>query len=162
MKTSSINPSLHKDILIHAPIDVVWGAWMTSQNVAGWFAPEAVVEAREGGEFELYFVPGNKEGMNTKGCTIQKIVPNKKLEFNWKGPDQFETIMNNENELTTVNVTFIGDDERTKVSITHLNWGEGDLWKEAYNWHEMAWEGVLKSLKSFVESEKGDICCQSE
>lgn len=99
--------------------------------------------------------------MNTKGCKITKFINEKELQFTWKGPDQFESFMNNENDLTTVNVSFTPIDEHsTKVVIQHTGFKDRDDWVEAINWHDMAWSGVLESLKSALEKGEGNICCQ--
>jgi uncharacterized protein YndB with AHSA1/START domain len=148
-------------VTINAPLQLVWYAWTISERVSEWFAPETVVEAIEGGAYELYFMPGNKTGMNTKGCKIIKLVEEKELRFTWKGPDQFESIMNSENELTTVNVSFEPvDTQSTNVIVEHLGFKEDDNWTEAFEWHQMAWSGVLSSLKSALEKGEGSLCCQ--
>ena len=89
MSVTSKERTLIKKIEIEAPLSLVWHAWTISDRVSEWFAPEAVVEAKEGGPYELYFVPGNTTGMNTKGCKITKLVEGKELHFTWKGPDPF-------------------------------------------------------------------------
>ncbi|WP_370873474.1 SRPBCC family protein [Peribacillus cavernae] len=134
-----------------------------SDRVSEWFAPEAVVEPKEGGPFELYFEPGNTTGMNTKGCKITKLVDEKELQFTWKGPDQFADIMNMDNELTIVKVSFEEvDHETTKVIVEHTGFKSDENWSDAFKWHQMAWSGVLDSLKSVLEKGEGNLCCQPE
>lgn len=71
--------------------------------------------------------------MNTKGCKIIKLVAEKALQFTWKGPDQFESIMNSENELTTVHVSFEPvDSKSTKVIVEHTGFKEDVNWIEAF------------------------------
>ncbi|WP_081755952.1 SRPBCC domain-containing protein [Paucisalibacillus sp. EB02] len=161
MTTTINNRTIMNEVTINAPLQLVWYAWTISERVSEWFAPESVVEAIEGGAYELYFIPGNKTGMNTKGCKITKLVAEKELRFTWKGPDQFESIMNSDNELTTVNVSFESVDPKTsKVIVEHTGFKEDDQWKEAFEWHQMAWSGVLSSLKSALEKGEGNLCCQ--
>jgi uncharacterized protein YndB with AHSA1/START domain len=101
--------------------------------------------------------------MNTKGCKITKLTNEKELHFTWKGPDQFETLMNKENELTNVHVSFITiDDDTTKVIVNHIGFKDNEDWIEAIIWHQMAWSGVLDSLKSALEKGEGNLCCQPE
>jgi uncharacterized protein YndB with AHSA1/START domain len=150
-----------KDITIEAPVDLVWHAWTISRRVEQWFAPEAVIEAEKGGAYELYFIPGNKSGMNTKGCKVISLDNEKELVFEWKGPDQFESIMNRQDDLTIVTVQFGKLDEATtKVTVLHEGFKAGDGWTEALNWHQNAWSGVLNSLKNALETGQGDLCCQ--
>jgi len=161
LTTTTNDRTITNEVTINAPLYLVWYAWTISERVSEWFAPETVVEAMEGGAYELYFIPGNKTGMNTKGCKIIKLVDKKELRFTWKGPDQFESIMNNENELTNVNVSFEPvDTDSTKINVEHTGFKEDDNWKEAFDWHQMAWSGVLSSLKSALEKGEGNLCCQ--
>ena len=161
MSTTTNDQAINKELIINAPLDLVWFAWTISERVSEWFAPETVVEAREGGAYELYFIPGNKTGMNTKGCKITKLIEEKELHFTWKGPDQFEALMNKENELTIVHVSFESvNDTSTKVIVKHTGFKSIEEWTEAINWHQMAWSGVLGSLKSSLEKGEGILCCQ--
>lgn len=147
------------DIDVLSSNELVWAAWTIADRVKLWFAPDANVEAKLGGAFELFFIPGNHEQMNTKGCKITELVPMERLSFTWKGPDDFAGIMNNENSLTVVTVTLMNENKQTKVTIEHAGWGEGEEWEKAYQWHVMAWNQVASSLKSSIESGKGDLCC---
>ncbi|MFD2442510.1 SRPBCC domain-containing protein [Bacillus sp. CGMCC 1.16607] len=161
MNYTTEEKAITNEVIIHSPLNLTWYAWTISERVSEWFAPETVVEAKVGGAYELYFIPGNKTGMNTKGCKITKLIDEKELQFTWKGPDQFEQIMNNENELTTVTIYFETlDKESTKVTIKHTGFKDDDSWSEAFNWHQMAWSGVLSSLKSALEKGEGNLCCQ--
>ncbi|WP_019240591.1 MULTISPECIES: SRPBCC family protein [Bacillus] len=152
---------IKSQVEINAPKGLVWLAWTVSERVSEWFAPESVIEAREGGSYELYFIPGNREEMNTKGCKVTKIDTNNELHFTWKAPDPFKSLMNNENNLTRVQVTF---EELingiTKVTVHHIGFGKDDSWKEAFDWHVMAWSEVLNSLKEKIENGEGHLCCQ--
>lgn len=159
--TSNNQGIIIKEVTINAPLNLVWYAWTISERVSEWFAPEAIVEAKEDGAYELYFIPGNRTGMNTMGCKITKFINERELHFTWKGPDQFEAIMNKENELTTVKLNFESINENsTKLILEHTGFKDNEDWIEAINWHQMAWEGVLGSLKSSLEKGKGNLCCQ--
>lgn len=153
--------AIKNEVTVNAPLNLVWYAWTISERVSEWFAPEAKVEAVEGGKYELYFIPGNDTAMNTKGCTILKLIDERDLVFTWKGPDQFAPVMNSENELTTVHVSFKSNDSSsTSVIVEHRGFKDDTRWKEAIKWHQMAWEGVLSSFKSALEQGEGSLCCQ--
>ena len=152
--------TINKSILINAPIDLVWHAWTIPSRVSQWFAPKSVVEPRINGPYELYFNPTEPNTMNTKGCKITKISTEKELEFSWKGPDHLASIMNNDNELTTVNVSFKKTGDSTELTVTHTGWKTDTQWKDAIDWHQMAWDGVLSSLKSNIEKGQGELCCK--
>lgn len=157
----TLEKTVSKEVTIGSPIDLVWFAWTIPERVQEWFAPQAVVEPKVGGAYELYFIPGNTDMMNTKGCKIVQLIKEEKLQFTWKGPDQFSDLMNQENHLTVVDVTFCKVEEgTTRVSIDHTGFKEGEEWQEAYGWHVAAWSGVLDSLKAALEKGEGKLCCQ--
>ncbi|MEK4522766.1 SRPBCC domain-containing protein [Psychrobacillus sp. FSL W7-1457] len=152
---------INKEITINTPMDLVWYAWTISERVSEWFASEAIINPKVGGAYELYFIPGNKTGMNTKGCKITKLDEQNELQFTWKGPDQFESVMNDENSLTLVKVVFLNlDNNITKITLHHSGFNSGENWAEAIKWHDMAWSGVLSSLKSALEKGEGNLCCK--
>jgi len=46
-----------KEVRVKAPVDAVWQAWTTSEGIKSFFAPDARVEARVDGPFEVYINP---------------------------------------------------------------------------------------------------------
>ncbi|MBM7585924.1 uncharacterized protein YndB with AHSA1/START domain [Bacillus pakistanensis] len=151
---------IRKEIIINAELSLVWKAWTESERIIKWFAPAAEIDPRENGKFELYFSPDNKDMMSTKGCRILQYKEPTLLEFEWKGPDPFAGVMNDENNLTTVSVEFESLNEMTKVTLIHQGWKDTEEYSHAREWHVQAWEQMLKSLKSNMESGEGILCCQ--
>jgi uncharacterized protein YndB with AHSA1/START domain len=140
---------LRMEVSVKAPLDLVWRAWTETERIIEWFAPAAYIVPVEGGAFELFFDPADHTHMSTIGCAIE---PRESLAFTWKGPDQFAQLMSDPVSLTEVKVTFHKETGGTRVRIEHGGWGDGDDWKEA-------WEGVLQSLVSRLESGNGPLCC---
>ena len=141
------------ETVVSAPIDRLWTAWTSSERIKEWFAPEANIDPRPGGYFELYFDPSDHGHMSTKGCVFTRIEPRSSLTFTWKGPDQFARLMNDPSRLTLVRVEFHEVSSLTRVIVNHSGWGEGEGWAEAREWHKNAWKDVLGKLKSVLESE---------
>lgn len=154
--------TIQSEGIIAAERDLVWLAWTENDRITKWFAPAATIDAQEGGAFELFFVPSNREIMNTKGCTFLQVEPKKRLSFTWKGPDDFADLMNREDSLTQVTVTFEERDDQTSVVVQHSGWGEGEDWDKAYAWHQMAWKQVLGSLQAAFETGEGELCCSPQ
>jgi len=145
------------EVSISVPPDLVWRAWTQSERITAWFAPEAIVEARCGGPFELFFDPSDHEHQCTKGCVFTLVEPMRCLGFTWRGPDQFAGLMNDPSSLTSVTVNFSDEDRTSRVVIEHRGWGEGKDWARAWAWHQKAWETVLGRLKSALESGKSQL-----
>jgi len=150
---------LRMEVSVIAPLDRVWRAWTETERIKEWFAPAANIDPVEGGAFELFFDPADHTHMSTIGCVITAIESMESLAFTWKGPDQFAQLMSDPVPSTEVKVTFHKETGGTRVLIEHGGWGDGDDWDEAWEWYFKAWEGVLQSLVSRLESGNGPFCC---
>ncbi|MFE4524855.1 MULTISPECIES: SRPBCC domain-containing protein [Bacillaceae] len=63
---------------------------------------------------------------------MEKLIPQQELNYQWKGPDQFDELMNH-GELTLVQVSFKEIDENTtEVKVNHTGWKNGEEWDQAY------------------------------
>lgn len=146
--------------LILADINLIWRAWTESDRITEWFAPSAEIEPKLNGKFALYFNPSNKNSMSTQGCKIIKLEEPHQLAFQWKGPDPFAEVMNQEDDLTIVEVTLEAVEGGTLVSLQHSGWKDSEEGLKAREWHVQAWDQMLNSLKSSIESGEGILCCQ--
>ena len=88
MNTSNV--FIKEEITVSSSKELVWYAWTIQDRVTQWFAPAANIEACISGSYELYFIPGNTEQMNTKGCNIVELMDKESFTFTWKGPDQYK------------------------------------------------------------------------
>jgi uncharacterized protein YndB with AHSA1/START domain len=143
--------ALRTVVSVRAPIDAVWSAWTSSERITAWFAPEANITAIPGGPFELFFDPDDHNHECTRGCVFTLVEPMHRLTFTWKGPSQFEELMNKADSLTSVIVSFEEKGGATQVVLDHRGWGDGEGWAKAKEWHRKAWQEALESLKSELE-----------
>lgn len=104
------------------------------------------------------FDPSNQNRMGTKGYTILELEEQRVLVFEWKGPDNLAEVMNQGPDLTTVSVELSPEGNGTQLRLVHSGWGDSPAWAEARDWHIAAWDQVLGSLKSEIESGKGILC----
>ena len=137
------------ELRVDATADEVWQAWTQADKVLKWFAPEAYIEPRQGGAYELFWDPNNHDSMSTKGCEITAFEPSRLLAFTWKGPDQFADVMNQPNRLTKVEVSLSERCKKTRITVVHGGWGDGKERAEARAWHVKAWDMVIQSLKKY-------------
>ncbi len=144
--------TIRLEVSIASSLNRVWLAWTSSDRITAWFAPEANVEARVGGPFELFFDPASHDRQSTKDCIFTLVEPMRRMGFTWRGPDQFAEVMNDPTSLTSVMVIFQDESGVTRVVVEHGGWGKGDEWEEARAWHHRAWKDVLGRLKSTLES----------
>jgi uncharacterized protein YndB with AHSA1/START domain/uncharacterized protein YciI len=141
-----VDDELRKQTVVAADIDQVWHAWTTTDGVKSFFSPEANVELRIGGPYEIYFnmqAPYGQRG--SEDCHVLGFLPKRMLSFEWNAPPQFGELRN---QHTQVVLMFepIGD-KQVRVSLTQVGWGRGEDWKQLFGYFDRAWWMVLENLK---------------
>jgi uncharacterized protein YndB with AHSA1/START domain len=138
--------ALDKEVVVNATLDQAWDAWTTREGIVAFFAPDAKIEARVGGAFQIYMdplaTPGNKGADEMRYLALQ---PKKMLSFDWNAPPSLPEARE---QRTFVLVRFepIGD-KQTKVSLHHTGWGDGGEWDKAYAYFDKAWGNVLANMQ---------------
>ena len=138
--------AIDEKITVKAGVDDVWKAWTTSDGIKTFFAPDAKVELRVDGPFEIYMNPFAGRGM--KGADDMRIIgfqEKKMLTFTWNAPPSLPEARK---QRSVVIVRFISrGDQLTDVTLHHIGWGEGGEWDKAYDYLTKAWPIVMKNLK---------------
>lgn len=146
--------AIDKQVRVPAGVDAVWQAWTTRDGVVGFFAPDAVVEPRVGGLFEIrfdpYAPPGERGADDMRFLALQ---PPRMLSFTWNAPPSLPEAR----AQRTVVVVRLSpqDDGATLVTLHHTGWGEGGEWDQAFTYFDRAWGRVLGNLQSRFE--KGPV-----
>jgi uncharacterized protein YndB with AHSA1/START domain len=137
---------LHKEVVVKAPVEAVWNAWTTSEGIKTFFAPDAHVEARPDGPFQIYMNPYAEPGM--KGADDMRVLavqPMKMLSYTWNAPPSLPEARK---QRTAVILRFAPAGEgETRVTLTHVGWGDGGEWDKSYAYFDKAWDKVLGNLQ---------------
>lgn len=143
--------TLHKEVVVKAPIADVWNAWTTTEGIKTFFAPDAHVEARPDGPFEIYMNPYAEPGMRgADGMRFLALQPMSMLSYTWNAPPSLPEARK-QRTLVIVRFAPAGENE-TRVGLTHTGWGDGGEWDKAYLYFDKAWDKVLGNLqKRFAE-----------
>lgn len=120
-----------KQVVVKAPVEAVWNAWTTTEGIKSFFAPDARVDARPDGPFEIYMNPYAEPGM--KGADNMRFLAlqdKKMISYTWNAPPSLPEARQ---QRTVVIVRFAPvSDNETQVTMTHLGWGDGGEWDKAY------------------------------
>jgi uncharacterized protein YndB with AHSA1/START domain len=139
-------PVIEKETTVDAPIAEVWRAWTTSEGAVTFFAPEANIELRIGGPYELFFdldaPPGSR---GAEGMTVLSYAPPHTLSFTWCAPPHLPNVRR-ERMWIVVRLDEVSPG-RTRVRLANLGWGEGGEWEEAHAYFRRAWDIVLTRLR---------------
>lgn len=139
---------------LNCDISTAFSFFTKDELLESWLTEKAEVEAKYGGNYELFWDPENPEINSTIGCKITGIEANKFISFDWKGPIQFKSFMNDADPLTHVVVFFTKDQpNKTKIYLFHTGWRKDREWQKARDYFENAWLNALRGLKEKVSKE---------
>ena len=149
--------SIEREILIEAPVQVVWGVITEPGQISRWFTDEADVQARAGADGTLTWRPGGRAG-NPQSDLIAPIrvvdaEPYRRFSFRWSHPRDaspnagnsalVEFTLTEEAHGTRLRVTESGID-----AVTHDDEGRARYLES----HEHGWEKHLGELLDYVAS----------
>ena len=137
--------SLVKETVVNAPALEVWSAWTSKVGIDSWWGPpDARIDLRVGGPFELLFLPDAPAGQQgSEGCRFLAYVPGEMLSFTWNATPDHPL----RSEYTWVVLTFSElDDGYTKVHLVHTGFLTGPDWDTYMAYFSGAWSSVLDRL----------------
>ncbi len=111
-------------------------------GIKTFFAPDCKVDLRVDGAYEIYFSPEAKPGeRGGEGMRILGLEPMRRLAFTWSAPPTMPYVRG---QRTMVILEFEKKAvDRTRIRLTHLGWGDGASWDEAYEYFDHAWNEVV-------------------
>ena len=147
----SAERAIDKEIVVATTLDAAWAAWTTREGIVSFFAPDAVVDAKVGGPFQIYINPLAEPGM--KGADEMRFLavqPKQMISFDWNAPPNLPEARA---QRTFVIVRFfVIDDKNTRVTIHHTGWGNGGEWDKTFTYFDRAWGNVLGNMKKRFET----------
>lgn len=149
--TLAAERAIDKEIVVPATLDAAWAAWTTREGIVSFFAPDAVVDPKVGGPFQIYINPGAQAGMRgADDMRFLAVQPKKMISFDWNAPPSLPEARA---QRTFVIVRFAPvDDKNTRVTLHHTGWGDGGEWDKTYAYFDKAWGNVLANLKKRFET----------
>jgi len=138
--------AIDKTVDVNASVDDVWDAWTTRAGIVSFFAPDAKIEPRVGGAFEVYIDPEAPPGSRgADDMRFMALQPKRMLSFTWNAPPHLPEARA-QRTLVILRLQPVGD-KQTRVTLHHVGWGDGGEWDQAYAYFDKAWGGVLANLK---------------
>ncbi len=153
-------PEAGRFIVVEATVEAspaeVFRLWTTEEGAKRFFAPDARIDAHEGGRYEIIFDPASDpEGARagTRGAKILRFEPDRRLDFQWSVgvPDVTWDLKATDFE-THVEVSLepvAGDAGKTRVRLVHAGFRRGGSWEAAYDFFARSWQLVLERLAAY-------------
>lgn len=132
--------------MVNATPEEVWRAWTTSEGVKRFFAPDARIDLKIGGAYEILFDPDEPEGKKgSEGSKILCYAPGRILSFTWGAPTQFERSRREIAQWVVVYIDPVSDGQ-TLVRLLEFGWRDDEEGEQVYKYFDRAWGSVLSWL----------------
>jgi uncharacterized protein YndB with AHSA1/START domain len=137
---------IEREVLIEAPIDVVWAVLTEPEHVAGWFSHSAEIDLRPGGDATFTW---REHGSAL--AWVERVEPPRFFAFRWVRPVGQEQ---RRDSSTLVEFTLTDEGDRTRLRVVEsgfreLDWSEDAKAKYADE-NTRGWQLELGELRDYV------------
>jgi uncharacterized protein YndB with AHSA1/START domain len=138
---------IEREILIEAPIEVVWAVLTEPEHVAGWFSDSAEIDLRPGGEATFDW----PEHGGPARAWVERVEPPHTFAFRWMRSVGAEQRKDNS---TLVEFTLTAEGDRTHLRVVEsgfreLDWSEDKKASYAEE-NTRGWPLELDELREYV------------
>ena len=140
---------IEREILIHAPVDVVWAVVTEPEHISGWFSDAVELELHPGGRAELHW-----DGHGTVHGRIERVEPPHFFSFRWM-LDAGRELSEDASTLVEFSLSAEGESTRLRVvetGFTNLAMPDAEK-REHFDSHERGWDSELGELVQYAERE---------
>jgi uncharacterized protein YndB with AHSA1/START domain len=142
---------IEREILVDAPLEVVWAVITEPDHISGWFSDSVQIELRPGGKLTLTW-----EGDHTEHGRVEKVEPPHYFSFRWiRGPAT--EVREDNSTLVEFSLRAKGDGTRLRVvetGFSKLDWPEDEQARDAEE-HREGWEHELDELREYLRQQEG-------
>jgi uncharacterized protein YndB with AHSA1/START domain len=137
---------IEREVVIDAPIDVVWAVVTEPEHISGWFSDSVEIELTPGGKALFHW-----DGRATVNGRVERVDPPRSFAFSWVSGDGVEPADGN---LTMVEFNLATEGDATRLTVVESGFRELDLdedvKQERFDGHVRGWEIELGELVEYV------------
>jgi uncharacterized protein YndB with AHSA1/START domain len=138
---------IEREILIHAPVDVVWAVVTEPGHISGWFSDAVELELHPGGRADLYW-----DSHGTVHGRVERVEPPHFFSFRWMMDAGREL---SEDNSTLVEFSLSAEGESTRLTVVETGFRDlavPDGEKRAhFDSHNRGWDSELNELREYAE-----------
>jgi uncharacterized protein YndB with AHSA1/START domain len=138
---------IERDILINAPVEVVWAVVTEPEHIRGWFSEAVELDLRPGGEARLHW-----DRYGTVHGRVERVEPPRFFSFRWVVDP--ETALTEENS-TLVEFSLAADGDATRLTVVESGFrslaGSEDKRNGHVESHRGGWESELGELVEYAK-----------
>jgi uncharacterized protein YndB with AHSA1/START domain len=143
--------AVEKEILIEAPVEVVWRIVTEPEHIRQWFADQTEIDLRVGGAGHLAF-----KGHDAYELQVEAVDPPHRFAFRWVLRPN--TVVRSDNSML-VEFTLLPEDGRTRLRVVESGFDEVDWSDEAKakyaEDHTNGWQTILSRLRDYALTQGG-------
>jgi uncharacterized protein YndB with AHSA1/START domain len=142
---------IEREIVIDAPVDVVWAVVTEPEHISGWFSDSAELELRPGGDGALHW-----DGHGTYRARVERVEPPLFFSLRWTVEPEVE-IADGNSTLIEFSLSAEGDSTRLRVVESGFSdlAGPEDENQGHFDAHQRGWELELGDLEEYVGQRTG-------
>jgi uncharacterized protein YndB with AHSA1/START domain len=137
---------LEREILIEAPLEVVWSVITEPQHITGWFGDSAEIDLRPGGSLILRW----EEQDHTVHGRIETVEPHRLFSFRWMRSSEA-------GDSTLVEFSLSADGGSTRLTVVETGFrqlsGTEDQKQKDADSHRDGWKLELDELREYVHGQ---------
>ncbi|MBJ7614023.1 MAG: SRPBCC domain-containing protein [Candidatus Dormibacteraeota bacterium] len=142
---------IERDVVIEAPIDVVWEVISQPEQIVHWFSDEAELDVRTGGEGILTFEMSGTNQPAAYHLRFEAVEPPRRLAYRWVYPRAVEPRPGNS---MLVEFTLAEEGGKTRLTVVEsgldlMPWPDDE--KQGYaDSHGKGWARHLERLSAYA------------
>ncbi len=146
--------AIEQEIVIDAPVDVVWRTVTEPDQISRWFVDDVDVEIAPGAQGSVTFRT-TPSGPRTFNVTVLSVEPQRSWAYRWNHPDGTEAT---ERNSTRVEFTLAAEGERTRLRVVETgleqtSWSALEQDEYAAD-HNRGWTTITTRLAELLAGER--------
>jgi uncharacterized protein YndB with AHSA1/START domain len=144
---------IEREMLIEAPVEVVWRVLTEPEHLQGWFSDTAELDLREGGAGHVIFDHRPARDPVTVQIQVESVEPPHRFSFRW---DHEVGVQADENNSLLVEFTLTSEGERTRLRLVEDGFESAGR-RDRLESHHEGWDTLLPRLAEYApaQSEAG-------
>jgi uncharacterized protein YndB with AHSA1/START domain len=137
---------IEREILIDAPVDVVWAVVTEPEHISGWFSDSVELDLRPGGAATLVF-----DGYGTVRGRVEKVEAPHRFSFRWTVDPGTELT---EDNSTLVEFSLRAEGDSTRLKVVESGFRDlavpEDEQRRHFDSHTRGWKDELGELVEYL------------
>ncbi len=147
---------IRKEVTVPGRREDAYKLWTTTDGLRSWFTPNASIDLRIGGLFEILLSMDAPEGQRgSEGCRILSYLPNEMLSFEWNAPPSLGE-MRELHHYVVIQFEQVTADSVT-IKFSELGFGSGEGWDSVYKYFDDAWGRVLAIFEKRMKDGSAEL-----